>query len=411
MSIDAAAPPANLHLTPPAPGSEELERLLEEIGAGDFERERDNVAPFEAIDLVRRSRLGALRLPRELGGAGASMRDYFSVLIRLAEVDPNVAHILRVHFFTVENLLNSPFPDRDRRWLEEVAKGTIFGGSLTELGTGNTGVYDAAAFKTVIAPHGDGFVLDGTKYYSTGSMYADILSITGRTPDNRIVTAVIPADREGVRLEDDWDGMGQSLTGTGTSHFEHVHVAADEVQDDAERGQRPRYTGAMLQLHLTAVIAGVLAAAARDAVELVRGRERTFTHAPAETATADPILQEGVGQMVAAAFAAESVVLAAAGAIDDAVDSVVDGAPDAELAERASLQAAKAKVVVDGIAGGVGWTLFDVGGASATKGSKNLDRHWRNARTVASHNPTAYKAMVIGDVAINGSPLPQSWFF
>ncbi|HVW46379.1 MAG TPA: acyl-CoA dehydrogenase family protein [Solirubrobacterales bacterium] len=409
MSIDATVP-ANLQ-APPELGSAELDRLLEQIGADVFERERDGIPPFDAIDLVRRSRLGALRLPREEGGADATLRDHFAMLIRLAEVDPNLAHILRVHFFTVENLIHSPFPERDRRRREEVAKGTIFGGSLTELGTGNTGQYDPAAFKTVIAPHGDGFVLDGTKYYSTGSMYSDILSVTGRTPDDRIVTAVFPADREGVTLEDDWDGMGQALTGTGTSRFEHVHIAADEIQDDGERGDRPRYTGAFMQLHLTALIAGILAAASRDAVALVRSRDRTFTHAPSETAPTDPILQEGVGQMVAAAYAAESAVLIAAEAIDDAADSVVDGAPDPALAERASLQAAKAKVVVDGLAGGVGWTLFDVGGASATKRSKNLDRHWRNARTVASHNPTSYKAMVIGDVAINGSPLPPSWFF
>jgi alkylation response protein AidB-like acyl-CoA dehydrogenase len=409
VSIDAAVP-TNLP-APPELGSAELDRLLEEIAAGNFERERDGTPPFEAIDLVRRSRLGALRLPREEGGADATLRDHFALLIRLAEADPNLAHILRVHFFTVESLIHSPFPERDRRWREEVAKGTIFGGSLTELGTGNTGRYEPSAFKTVIAPHGDGFVLDGTKYYSTGSMYSDILSVTGRTPDDRIVTAVFPADREGVRLEDDWDGMGQSLTGTGTSHFEHVHIGADEIQDDGERADRTRYTGAFMQLHLTALIAGILAAASRDAVELVRSRDRTFTHAPTETAPTDPILQEVVGQMISAAFAAESAVLIAAEAIDAAADSVVDGAPDAALAERASLQAAKAKVVVDGLAGGVGWTLFDVGGASATKRSKNLDRHWRNARTVASHNPTPYKAMVIGDVAINGSPLPQSWFF
>jgi alkylation response protein AidB-like acyl-CoA dehydrogenase len=411
VSIDATASPANLHLTAPGPYSEELDRLLAEIGAGAFERERDNVAPFEAIDLVRRSRLGALRLPREEGGAGASLRDYFSVLIRLAEVDPNVAHILRVHFFTVENLIHSPFPDRDRRWREEVARGTIFGGSLTELGTGNTGQFDPAAFKTVIAPEGEGFVLDGTKYYSTGSMYSDILTVTGRTPDDRIVSAIFPADREGVHLDDDWDGMGQALTGTGTSHFDRVSIGADEIQDDGDRADRARYTGAFMQLHLTAVIAGILAAASRDAVELVRSRDRTFTHAPTETAPTDPILQEGVGQMISASYAAESAVLIAAEAIDAAADSVLDGAPDPALAERASLQAAKAKVAVDGLAGGVGWTLFDVGGASATKRSKNLDRHWRNARTVASHNPTPYKAMVIGDVAINGSPLPQSWFF
>ena len=37
-----------------------------------------------------------------------------------------------------------------------------------------------------------------------------------------------------------------------------------------------------------------------------------------------------------------------------------------------------------------------------------LDRHWRNARTLASHNPRVYKARILGDWLINGKdPLPN----
>jgi alkylation response protein AidB-like acyl-CoA dehydrogenase len=407
-----ASPGIELSGPPLEPSSPELQQLLDAIGEGVFERERDGVAPFDAIELIRRARLGALRLPRELGGADVSLRELFAVLIRLAETDPNVAHILRVHFYFVESQRSAPDPQDGLKWLEEIARGTIFGGSLTELGTGNTGVFDPAAFKTTLTPNGDGFVLDGTKYYSTGSLYADKLTVVAATPDGRVVTAVVPSDRDGVRLEDDWDGMGQALTGTGTSHFEGVSVGADEViAYGAAASRAPRYTGAFMQLYLTGVITGVIRAAARDAAALVLSRDRTFTHAPSETAPSDPLLQEVVGEMVSSAFAAEASVLAAADAIDVAAASVVAGAANAQLAEQASLAAAKAKVVVDGLAAGVGWQVFDVGGASATKQSKNLDRHWRNARTIASHNPAIYKAMAIGDHAINGTPLPQGWFF
>ncbi|MGO2533841.1 MAG: acyl-CoA dehydrogenase family protein, partial [Arthrobacter rhombi] len=47
--------------------------------------------------------------------------------------------------------------------------------------------------------------------------------------------------------------------------------------------------------------------------------------------------------------------------------------------------------------------LFDVTGASATSRGKSLDRHWRNARTVATHNPAAFKARSVGDFHINGT--------
>lgn len=40
--------------------------------------------------------------------------------------------------------------------------------------------------------------------------------------------------------------------------------------------------------------------------------------------------------------------------------------------------------------------IFDVGAASVVRQSQLLDRHWRNIRTLASHNPTSYRAQAIG---------------
>jgi alkylation response protein AidB-like acyl-CoA dehydrogenase len=51
--------------------------------------------------------------------------------------------------------------------------------------------------------------------------------------------------------------------------------------------------------------------------------------------------------------------------------------------------------------------VFDALGASATSEETALDRHWRNARTLASHNPVAYKARILGDYLVNGNS-PQS---
>jgi hypothetical protein len=38
-----------------------------------------------------------------------------------------------------------------------------------------------------------------------------------------------------------------------------------------------------------------------------------------------------------------------------------------------------------------------------------LDRYWRNARTIASHNPLIYKARIVGDYAVNGARPPFAW--
>lgn len=53
--------------------------------------------------------------------------------------------------------------------------------------------------------------------------------------------------------------------------------------------------------------------------------------------------------------------------------------------------------------------LFEVGGASAVGRDRNLDRHWRNARTLSAHNPAIYKARSVGDFRINGTRPVFEW--
>jgi alkylation response protein AidB-like acyl-CoA dehydrogenase len=48
--------------------------------------------------------------------------------------------------------------------------------------------------------------------------------------------------------------------------------------------------------------------------------------------------------------------------------------------------------------------LFDALGSSALDISLALDRHWRNARTITSHNPRVYKERLVGAWHLNGTP-------
>ena len=50
--------------------------------------------------------------------------------------------------------------------------------------------------------------------------------------------------------------------------------------------------------------------------------------------------------------------------------------------------------------------LFHAGGASNTRAGKALDRFWRNAQTVATHNPIPFRARSVGDWFVNGT-LPE----
>ena len=394
-------------------GSDRLAALFATIGAGALERERTGERPFAAIDLVRRDRLGALRIPAEAGGGGASLRELFAVVIALATVDVNVAHILRGHFAHVEERLRLAGDERDR--VTELAlSGKIVGNASTELGSTPAGAF---TWQTKLTPDGDGYRLNGKKFFTTGTLYADYAEVLASNPEGATVIVLVPTDRAGVTVLDDWDGMGQRATGTGTAIFDDVAVSVEETLQfappDADTEPPALYhSGAFFQLYVTALEVGVLHALRADAVAHVHQRARSFAWAPNPSAPDDPLLQREIGEIAAAAFAAEATVLAAADALAAAYDADVAGTdPGLELAHEASLQAAAAKVVVDALAQKAASQIFDVGGASVVRQAHLLDRHWRNIRTLASHNPTSYKAQAIGAYYTRGTKLPGSGYF
>jgi alkylation response protein AidB-like acyl-CoA dehydrogenase len=214
------------------PGSAALRRLYGTIATGASRRDAERSHPHEVLGLLREVRFAALSLPVEQGGGGASLRDVIAETILLAEADTNVAHIFRNHFMFVERFLAKTPADRHLEWRRIVLNGGIAGLATTELARPMTG--GAYPLQTTLTPDGNGWRLRGTKYYSTGSLYADLVLIKATAPGDVGVTVIIPTDRAGVDLIDDWDGIGQRVTGTGTTNLHDVRVEPHEVDIDRE---------------------------------------------------------------------------------------------------------------------------------------------------------------------------------
>ena len=409
-ATDACGIPAGVS-APVRAGTPELRWLIEQIGAGVLGRDRDRRAPHAEYALLKRLRLGVLRVPAGLGGGGCSIRELFETVIELAAADPDVSHSLRNHFLFVESRARLAATGVGDPLLALALDGAIFGSAASEPDTPNIGRV-STEYDSSLVPDGDGFRLNGTKVYSTGNLYADYIVVSAQDPAGKLVQIVVPADRDGVLIDDDWDGIRQRLTGSGTTRFVDVKVGqADFFSGGSAPGQRAPYSATYAQLWLTSVIAGILKRLVLDAVDLVHGRSRSYYHAPAEHPAQDVILQETLGYISANAFLAEAAVLAAADRLEGAWAAIQAGAPDLDLSLAAALAAAKAKVAVDEIAQRTSSMLFDVGGATAARQSKQLDRHWRNIRTLASHNPRSYKAKWIGDYELNRTPLPTGAYF
>ena len=387
-----------------------LRDVLAAIGDDYRRRLRDGgqEPPALGLRLVREHRLGAVRLAREFGGADYTVPEFFAFIVALADADPDLAHILRVHFSVVEELQRAPRRVGRERWISLVANGVLIGGTSSELSSTKVG---GQTYDTKLVGTGGGLRLNGRKFYSTGAQFSDHLRVTAEDADGQPVAVVIPVDRPGVVHADDWDGVGQRHTGSGTTIFTDVEVLPDEVQRLGTSVGVDRARGALVQLYLHAIAAGILRTLTTEAAALVRGRHRTYTFATSDHVAGDPQLLEIVGEIDAVAYAAQALVLSAAGELAPALDTARVSGIDAELETRAAIAAARVKVAIEEPALRAASRIFDAGGASSIRASAHLDRHWRNLRTLFSHNPTVYKARVLGDVAVNGATLPDSGFF
>lgn len=389
---------------------------FESIAAGAAGRESDRVLLHEQIGELAAAGFGAARVPREFGGDGATAMQFFRLLIELAAAESNLAQALRSHIAFVEGRLYA----NDAEWLRRVGEGQILGNAWTE-----TGAVAVGGVGTTIEPDSGNFRVNGTKYYTTGSLYADWIQTGARTADGRDIIALVRADAPGVTIHDDWDGFGQRLTASGTAVFENVAVPASDILVETE--QAPYATGVYQLIHV-ATLAGITQRVVRDVSEAVRERTRVFSHGNGVRPSEDIQIQQIVGEISAQAFAAEAATLRVAELLQEAFDlrpgirtdgkaaTASDAAPPAAGAsafEEAVLQvefgSSQAQIVVADLAQRASSSLFDALGASATKSELQLDRHWRNARVISSHNPVVYKSRVVGDWKINGSVPEFVW--
>jgi alkylation response protein AidB-like acyl-CoA dehydrogenase len=382
-----------------------LTAIVADLRRDDPASERDRILQYDAIEALRRTGVLSLRVPTRYGGPGGSVREVVGAVIQIARGSSNVAQSLRAHFGFAERLLsNRATEDERREWFPRITEGIVLGNAITDARGGAPGSSD-----TTLTTDADGvYRLNGFKFYSTGTLYADVIAVSAIDVDGRDLQAVVPTDRAGVELFDDWDGFGQRMTASGGTRFTDVEVLPVEVTTVSD-GKHLGHSTSFLQLYLAAVAAGIAAAVLDDAVSYVRLRARPASHSLAETAAKDPFVLQAVGEIAANASAAEAVVLAAADSIDGLVDSG-DQDDAGALAENA-VAVARAQLVSERLTLTSAQRLFDTGGASATGRSLNLDRHWRNVRTLASHSPLDYKAYAAGDFAVNGVAPPANGYF
>jgi SfnB family sulfur acquisition oxidoreductase len=365
--------------------------LSEQFAEGAADRDRERLLPVEQVRALADAGVLGITVPREFGGPGGGAEAAAEVSRLLATTDPNIAQIPHSHFVYLRFIEIAGGDQLKRRIFGDVLAGSTVANAQSERGgrTGND-------ISTRVDFVGGGAVVNGRKFYATGSLFADWLAIWARASDGSDHIVFVPAAETGVEIIDDWSSFGQRTTGSGTVAFSDVQALPEFVAPRAEALTGPHAYGPFAQVLHAAIDTGVARGALDDAAAFVRDRSRPWFEAGVDTAAQDPLTVQRFGDLEVEVRAAEASLKMAALAVDRAFASRT-----ASVHAEASLAVAAAKVLSDRAANDVTTALFELTGTSATDAALGLDRHWRNGRVHTAHDPVRWKIQHLGRWTLN----------
>lgn len=359
-------------------------------------RDRERRLPHEELELFSRSGLWGISVPKAFGGAGVSTVTLAKVTQLIAEADSSLGQIPQNHFYALEVLRVNGSAQQQKRLYAEVLAGQRFGNALAELGTKTA--HDRT---TRLTRDGDGYRINGRKFYATGALYAQRIPTSVVDEQGVQQLAFVPRDTAGLTVIDDWSGFGQRTTGSGSVVFDNVFVSADDVVPFQSAFERPTTVGPLAQILHAAIDTGIARAAYKDALHFVRTRTRPWIDSGIEKAVDDPLTLHSFGKLGVRLHAAEALLERAGEFLDRAqADST------AENVAAASIAVAEARAISTEISLAAGSTLFELAGSQATLAEHGLDRHWRNARVHTLHDPVRWKYHAIGNYYLNDTNPP-----
>ncbi|MGZ7881490.1 SfnB family sulfur acquisition oxidoreductase [Acinetobacter soli] len=364
-------------------------------------RDQQRILPYEAIEHLSQKGLGGIRIPKRYGGAFVSNKTLAQVFRILSKADSNVGQIPQ-NQISLLNLIDLMGNEEQKKRVF----GEILAGKRLANGGPERQSKDSKTVHTTLIQNGEVWVLNGEKFYSTGSIFADWLAIKALHPEGHVVLVLVDRFTNGIEIEDDWNGFGQRTTASGTIKLNQVHIDPALIFDERLLTQAPNYRGAYSQLMQVAIDVGIAEAAFTDLISAVK-KARPVIDANVEKASLEHFTIQETGKLQVLLDAAIALLDDAAEYLDE-LDSQFE-VTDAQAA-RASILVAEAKVYANDAALTISEKLLELGGSRASLSQHNLDQHWRNARVHTLHDPVRWKIHAIGNYYLNGVfPARHAW--
>ena len=364
-------------------------------------RDQNRILPTEQINQFSQKGLGGIRIPKQYGGAFVSNKTLVHAFRILSKADANVGQIPQNQFGLL-NFINITGSDAQKQFIYT----EILAGKRIANGGPEKNSKDTKSIQTKLTLENGQYFLNGEKFYSTGTSFADWLAIRALHPEGYTVLVIIDRNAEGVEVINDWNGFGQRTTASGTVKLHNVVVDSALFFDERIIADNPNVRGAYSQLLQVAIDVGIAEAAFDDTLSSIR-KARPIIDAGVEKASEEHYTLQEVGKLNILLDAAILLLDDAAEYLDE-LDQIA--AISAEQAAHASILVAEAKIYANDAALHISEKLLELGGSRASLSQHNLDQHWRNARVHTLHDPVRWKFHAIGDYYLNGTyPARHAW--
>lgn len=372
------------------------ERLAKQFKHDAILRDAERILPFTEIEAYSQSGLWAITVPKQYGGAEVSSLTLAKIIALFSGVDGSIGQIPQNHFYALEVLRNTGTDQQKQKLYAEVLKGARFGNALAEFKTKTS-----AQKHTTIKQTEQGFVINGEKFYCTGSLFAHRIPTLVKDENDREFLAFVARQSEGLSLVDDWSGFGQRTTGSGTVKFDHVHVLAEDLIPFDTAFSQPTLVGPFAQIMHAAIETGIAQAAFEETLSRVR-QARPWIDSGVDLASQDPLTLSELGRVIVDIRATEVLLKQAAQSIDAAKPQ-----PTENNIAKASLDVAKVRAHSTETALKASSKLIELAGSRGSQSDDALDLHWRNARVHTLHDASRWKYYFIGHYALNGILPPR----
>jgi alkylation response protein AidB-like acyl-CoA dehydrogenase len=400
LAVDSQSKPAYIHGVDFSGTPKQLaDQLSAYLAKSAIERDIAGGTPYEQRQAVRDSGLLKLLIPEAYGGLGGSWREIYAIIRQIARVDSSIAQVFAFQFLMLTSIRLYASEAQWQHYYRLTASQNIWwGNALNPLDN-----------RTIARKVAGGYQFTGQKSFCSGSMDSDYMIVSAiEESSGKFLVAAVPTDRSGIRLNGDWDNMGQRQTDSGSAEFDRLLVNDNELLLDPGplSSLFASLRSLVAQLIFTNIYIGLAEGALQDGVKYTSSNSRVWSGSLAHTIQEDPFTLLHYGEFWSGLHASAILADHAASLLDKAwrQDLALDETARGELA--LAVFSAKVQATRSGL--DVTSRIFEVAGARATTAKLRMDRYWRNLRVYTLHDPVDYKLKELGDWALNGKyPTPS----